>query len=107
MVRIELKEDGGAYELTAKGHADYAPSGNDIVCASVSILIFTLIETIDEADLLEPSVVAVKKGDTLVRVRPNSAAKGKIHAVFKVISTGFEILQKNFEKNIKFSGGVG
>lgn len=34
--------------ITIKGHANYAPHGQDIVCAGVSALIQTLIQSIEE-----------------------------------------------------------
>lgn len=34
--------------ITIKGHSGYAPIGQDIVCAAVSILVQTLIQTIEE-----------------------------------------------------------
>lgn len=40
MITVEIKHgDGGFCTLNATGHADYAPYGQDIVCASVSALI--------------------------------------------------------------------
>lgn len=40
MITVEIKHgDGGFCTLCATGHADYAPRGQDIVCASVSALI--------------------------------------------------------------------
>lgn len=34
--------------ITIKGHSGYAPIGQDIVCAAVSILVQTLIQTVEE-----------------------------------------------------------
>lgn len=40
MIAVDLQRgDGGLCTLHATGHADYAPYGQDIVCASVSALI--------------------------------------------------------------------
>lgn len=103
MVRIRLKiGEDGTCEIHAKGHANYAERGKDIVCASVSILIYTLIESIDERELSSPPVIEAKAGETLIRVKPKSENRGKICAVFEVIANGFELLQKNFPENVKF-----
>lgn len=100
-IQLEIGEDG-TFEIHAKGHANYAERGKDIVCASVSVLIYTLIESIDESDLSTPAVIDVREGETLIRVKPKSENRGKICAVFEVIANGFELLQKNFPKNVKF-----
>lgn len=103
MVRIQMKiGEDGTCEIHAKGHANYAERGKDIVCASVSILIYTLIESIDEKDLSAPAVIEIREGETLIRVKPKSENKGKICAVFEVIANGFELLQKKFPENVKF-----
>ncbi len=100
-IQLEIGEDG-TFEIHAKGHANYAERGKDIVCASVSILIYTLIESIDERDLSLPPVIEAKAGETLIRVKPKSETRGKIRGVFDVISKGFELLGNNFQKNVKF-----
>jgi uncharacterized protein YsxB (DUF464 family) len=54
MITIKRKKDG----ISIKGHANYAPHGQDIVCASVSVLVQTLIQSIEEltADRIEYSM---------------------------------------------------
>lgn len=34
--------------ITIKGHSGYAPTGQDIVCAAVSVLVQTLIQSVEE-----------------------------------------------------------
>lgn len=54
MIKIKRKKDG----ISIKGHANYAPKGQDIVCASVSVLAQTLIQSIEEltADRIDYSM---------------------------------------------------
>lgn len=55
--------------ITIKGHANYAPHGQDIVCAGVSVLVQTLIQSIEEltADKIKysmsPGTVDIKFGN--------------------------------------------
>ncbi|NLL80009.1 MAG: ribosomal-processing cysteine protease Prp [Clostridiales bacterium] len=43
------KERNGAYQgFTSIGHAGYAKQGKDIVCAAVSILVFTTVNALEE-----------------------------------------------------------
>ena len=42
---IEIKHTGGC--ITMKGHAGYAPPGQDIVCAAVSALTETFIASVE------------------------------------------------------------
>lgn len=97
-----LRDKDGSLELRAKGHAGYAEHGKDIVCASVSVLICTLIESIDENALSSPPAVILESGKAVVRVTPKNENKGKICAVFDVICNGFKLLQEKYPKNVKF-----
>ena len=102
MICIEMSQKSGVYTLKTQGHAEYAEPGKDIVCAAVSILVFTLIESIDERDLSERSVIEQESGKVLVSVKPKQSTEVKIRAVFEVIKNGFLLLEKNYKKNIIF-----
>lgn len=46
---IFRKTKQGEYrEIKCKGHAEYAESGNDIVCAAVSVLIINTLNSLEE-----------------------------------------------------------
>ena len=57
------------YRITIEGHANYAPPGQDIVCASVSTLVQVLIKCIEDMtdDIIEysiqPGMVDIKFGN--------------------------------------------
>ena len=44
MITIDRRANG----ITVQGHAQYAEMGKDIVCAGVSVLVQTLIESLEE-----------------------------------------------------------
>lgn len=44
MITVEIDKKG----ITVDGHAGYADPGKDIVCAGVSVLALTLIESLEE-----------------------------------------------------------
>ena len=44
MIEIKRLKSG----ISAKGHANYAPHGQDIVCSAVSTLVQTLIQSVEE-----------------------------------------------------------
>lgn len=47
----------GENRVTLRGHAGYAPPGEDIVCAAASALVFALIGALEEKGLLRELVV--------------------------------------------------
>lgn len=64
---IEVKRNSGS--ITVKGHAGYAPHGQDIVCAAVSTLVQTLVVSISEITTdeiqydIHPGAVEIKYGN--------------------------------------------
>lgn len=62
--------------ITIEGHAGYAPRGQDIVCAGISTLVQTLIQSFEDLCTdeisyhLKPGWVEIKHGDL--------SAKGKV-----------------------------
>ncbi len=107
MITIHFNKRNSRYELIVKGHADFAEAGKDILCSAVSILLYTLVEAIDETWLKTPPVVVLSPGDTLVRVEASATKSAEINGVFGVITAGFRLLSKNFSKNVIFFEGEG
>lgn len=64
---IEIRRHEGGFSIS--GHAGYAESGKDIVCAGVSTLIQTLIESLDSLTTdkikydISPGWVDIKHGN--------------------------------------------
>ena len=62
MVEIKRLKDG----ISLKGHANYAPHGQDIVCSAVSTLVQTLIQSVEELTTdkitydMKPGAVIIK-----------------------------------------------
>ena len=65
MIEVSIRKDG----ITVTGHAGYAPPGQDIVCAGVTVLTQTMIKSIVDltADRIEyeisPGRADIKYGD--------------------------------------------
>lgn len=54
----------GLTGIDIKGHAHYAPQGEDIVCAAASILAMTLLDICEDAEIRrEDGHISIKHGD--------------------------------------------
>lgn len=53
MIRVTAEKG----RLTVQGHADYAPAGQDIVCAAVSALLLALTERLQERNQIRELVM--------------------------------------------------
>lgn len=84
-------------ELILTGHAGFAPIGQDIVCASASILMYNLI------DLLYGEGCEVPEGGFRVRYDPKDKHKQQL---VDYTVNGLRILSRNYGKNITFKSGL-
>ena len=58
MIRAELRTDSGGRILSCKtsGHSGYAEEGHDIVCAAVSVLCITCVNSLESVCGIHPAV---------------------------------------------------
>lgn len=73
MIRVRVRCGPGGAELTAQGHAGYAPAGQDIVCAAVSSVLYTLAGLLDANGELE--AFAQGEGSTRIAARGERGTK--------------------------------
>ena len=84
----------GENRVTLRGHAGYAPPGEDIVCAAASALVFALIGALEEKGLLRELVV--RPGFVTV------AAEGDCQAEWQLIRCGLGQLAGKYPAELPF-----
>ena len=89
---INVRARYGAVEVS--GHADYAPKGQDIVCASVSILLYTLASALgDDVEDLK-----LDTGDSRVTWKTTK----RTNSVAAVINEGFRLLANSYPHYVSY-----
>ena len=69
MIRVTfLQKDGLLAGFECRGHAGYAPAGEDIVCAAVSVLTTTCVNAMETVAL----TLVVVSTDTAATANPNA-----------------------------------
>lgn len=102
MINITFRPE--KLELEVTGHAGWAKKGEDIVCAAVSALFYTLAEVLGEwRELLkvEPCV-KTEDGNGFISCLPKEEYEVNIAIVYKTILTGIQMVADNYPKCIKF-----
>lgn len=93
MIKVSRKESG----IKIEGHAHYAEAGRDIVCAAVSALVQTLIQSVEEltADQIKYSM---QPGTVDINFRDLSE-----HAQLLVNSffVGLEMIASGYPDNVQ------
>ena len=87
MIKITLTKNS----LYITGHAQYAPSGKDIVCAAVSILAFTFMNTYQvQVNKCENNIIDLSFDEDVDT---------------KFIRTGFKLMEEEYPNNVRVLEG--
>ena len=72
--------------LEVRGHAGSAPMGRDLICAGATVLVLTLGKQAEKAEIR----------------RGFARLSGGNREVYRAIAAGFQLLAKNFPKQVHF-----
>ena len=107
MIRVTLTRAGNTVSLRLEGHAGYDVSGKDIVCASASILAYTVAQLIAEMDVCgrfkETPIVRLNEGDALIEAEcKDIKAIEEARRIMHFAKAGYSLLQNSYPEYIKF-----
>lgn len=94
MTNIEIRKNKTGFTVKAEGHAGYDEYGKDIVCASISMLCYTLAECIHDGAVME------KSGEFYLTCQ---GADENDRQRLRVITEGFRLLANNYSKNVNLN----
>ena len=87
------------------GHAQSGEIGHDLVCASASILFYTLaafVKNMESAGQTKCPIVKLSEGQAFIDCNAFRQYKGAITLVFDAICGGFELLAHHYPDNISY-----
>lgn len=91
--------------LTMRGHAAFAPAGQDIVCAAASMLAYTAAERLRElADEGAVQALACRMEPGGLRIAfCLPAPDGRVTELFRTLAAGFRLLAARYPAHVCFS----
>jgi uncharacterized protein YsxB (DUF464 family) len=105
MLSVEFRTDGKSISFSAKGHAGAGQKGYDLVCASASMLAYTLAGVLrkmyEESSLHEKADMLLEEGNSLIKARPVEGRYNECLHAFFVIQTGYELLARSYPKYVR------
>lgn len=104
MIKIEMMDTDKGYSLAASGHAGYAPAGQDIVCAAVSVLAQTLANKVEAAARSGRLLTScVQHGETfVVQALPKPGPNNLMVASwFDFVEEGLRALAEAYPDNVE------
>ena len=103
-VMINIKYNRKLSQVKIKGHAASAEKGKDIICASVSMLAYTLAQNLrfaEQQGYVEDLEILLDEGDARIVCRPVENEE-TVECIFETIGTGFLLLKKNYPEFVRF-----
>ena len=103
MLKVRFTTEGKKLSLRVKGHARYAEHGKDIVCASASILAYTLATIVDlfEEDEVE-SYINLTSGNTTIECEcKDDETYAKVANAFHFAEVGYALLFRNYPQYVR------
>lgn len=104
MIKIEMMDTDKGYSLAVSGHAGYAPAGQDIVCAAVSVLAQTLANKVEAAARSGRLLTScVQHGETfVVQALPKPGPNALMVASwFDFVEEGLRALAEAYPDNVE------
>lgn len=103
-VAFSVDYDRQIVSLHMDGHAGSAKYGQDIVCASASILCYTIAQNMKMMRSMgklkyEPRI-KLKEGKAIISARANDGCFEEMAHSFLVIQTGFQLLAHNYPEYV-------
>lgn len=92
-------------DLTIDGHACSGESGHDLVCASASILVYTLasaVRNMAAAEHVTAPTLELAEGHGHIYCKPKERFRSAVMLIFDTVCSGFELLAANYPDNIKY-----
>ena len=110
MIKVAFYNNNDKRELkmTVKGHSGQADVGHDIICASASILAYTVAQILramhSHGDLESPPKIRLDSGDASVscRVTEDSNYAEALHTFF-VAQVGYSLLAHNYPEFVELT----
>ena len=93
MIKIYIKEN----EIRIKGHANYNEFGKDIVCASVSTVIYTTINYIMNIDKSSLEYTDNSNVITITKINSNEVVDILLNTMIEILKD----LENQYKENIK------
>ena len=109
MLKADFFTNKESRSITLKltGHAGQAEKGEDIVCASASILAYTVAQALqfmyEQGDLVRKPHIKLEDGDAVIVARPKEDAYAEALHIFFVAQVGYYLLAHNYPQYVTLS----
>ena len=103
--RFYQKPKNGSIHMTLKGHAGAAPKDEDLVCASATMMVYTVAQAVqfmfEQGMLKKKPKIHIEQGNAVVIAMPTQEAYAEVLHTFWVAQCGVHVLARNYPGNVR------
>lgn len=107
MIDVVFALDGTKLSASIKGHAGAGEYGHDLVCASASILAYTLAQNVYDMEgrcaVQDEPIVHLEPGNSYIECTCVGGHLADVINVFLVIATGYDLLADRYSEYLQFT----
>lgn len=109
MVKIHFwqEPDKGSIHLKVTGHANTAPKGADLVCASATMLVYTVAQAMrfmyEQGQLAEKPKIRIREGKAIVVAKPKEDYFAEALHAYWVAQCGAHVLACNYQEAVSLN----
>ena len=97
MIKVKYSYKNSHYvSLNVKGHAEFSEKGKDLVCASVSSIMFGLMNALDEVD----EKIEIEELDNEINIT-NTSKNSKADDYIELAIYQLKTLEQSFKKYVR------
>ncbi len=96
MINIEYINRGKTHDLRITGHAGFSDCGNDIVCAGVSAITYTLLGYLADSDDVQTLAYTTDSGDCTV----TCVGGDRVQTAFDMAVTGYQMIAFTYPDHV-------
>ena len=109
MVKAEFftNKESGSITLKLTGHAGAGEKGKDIICASASMLAYTVAQALqfmyEQGGLQKKPHIRLSEGDSIIVAKPKEDSYAEALHTFFVAQVGFHLLSHNYPQYVSLT----
>ena len=104
-IKFYQKPNEGSIHMALKGHANAAPKGEDLICASATMLAYTVAQVVqfmhEQGKLKKKPKIVLKEGNALIIATPTEEAYAETLYAYWVAQCGVHVLARNYPEYVK------
>lgn len=105
MLKVTFEQKDSKLTLKLEGHAGQANIGHDIVCASASILAYTVAQFVKDAEgsgyLKSDAVIKMENGDSVISCEPTDDMLIDMQNIYLFAERGYYLLAHNYPQFVE------